>query len=591
MAGADTYTDLQVISQNSAIMHDALNRFNQLEQSAQDTSTDFYNNNLKYNNVITNVEYWAQQALDHGGLTDNDKWRITNKIYTKSASEDVSIYSQDSVLYNIMQNYTKWVGQLGSTPPQFGNPVSDTADTDYIHLRRGARTDVTDSMNGFLFYSKEYDALKETVKECINSASDYITILENELVAVNAIDAAQFLAPYRPLDNPNDFPNEFFYTSQVEMQAELIAKQAVQKSIADDLAKEIRYWKRVKKYVSVENLPDQNTFDFVGLEFVSLPLSPINWEVHYIWFDSKNRDYVIDLVFDGIPNLEEVYWVGNYKLDQGILINTVTMDGYTEDQAMGMPISDINYKHVILRSKFAILPNQLYELTLQLSNMSVDFFRFNRQVYPIPSQVDYFADNEIHVQFKPNIDLADEGIASFAVIKLDELEVKNLNNFQVVDINGNSLGVWYTHLESDLQTIAIKLSTSMVDRGGYNVVFSNLYYETGGMLMAGQNIITFVYSDPYPVKGLVGVYDKSLNIIALGWLPSSQSTVVGYNVYRKQSVGGNSKFFKLNKDAVVDEKFVDFTAENNKSYNYVVSAVDMNGNESIASNVLTIVKV
>ena len=581
-------TDVNVIQKNGAIVRTSLSQLQQLESNINSSSTSFYDVSFKYNNVVDNVEYWGNQALDNGGLNSNDKWRITNKIYSKGVNDSVEVYKDNAALYDIMKNYVRWVGELGSNPPEFGDRIGNTVESSYVHLRRGVRTDISDSITGTNFHSKEYDSIKATVRHSVENVDDYIASLDNELQKMLVLDVTKFLPKYDPLADPNVTPD--VYTTKVEMQAEILAKNAVKQIYINNVQKEIRFWKRVKKYVTVVDDVENNTYHFNGLEYVSNPLTFINFSVSNVWFDNTNKDYVIEVLFDAVPDLEEIFNIGNYKVNQGLLINTVTLDGYTADEVDQKGILEVNHKKVILRSKFVIMPNNIYTLTLSLPNLSLDHADFNRTAYPIPDRVMYFSDNEIHIRFKPNIDLISEGISGVAHFALNIIQVKLLSNYKIIDSAGNNIGIKQTYLESDEQTISIILQNSMVDRNGYNVILSGLYYETGGLLRSGYNTITFAFSDPYPLGSVVGLYDASHDVNVIGWLPSVQSDISGYNIYRSQVIGGNNKYFKLNNNITNQTRFVDFTAEYGKSYNYTVTVVDMLGAESFASNIVTLVK-
>ena len=60
------------------------------------------------------------------------------------------------------------------------------------------------------------------------------------------------------------------------------------------------------------------------------------------------------------------------------------------------------------------------------------------------------------------------------------------------------------------------------------------------------------------------------------------SALVGYNVYRATHAGG--PYTKLNSSAIEPTSYTDSTVQADQTYFYVVTAVDANGVESVASN-------
>ena len=68
--------------------------------------------------------------------------------------------------------------------------------------------------------------------------------------------------------------------------------------------------------------------------------------------------------------------------------------------------------------------------------------------------------------------------------------------------------------------------------------------------------------------------------IDLTWAPNSESDVAGYNVFRRS---GNGQLEKLNRELVPVPAFRDDSVQPGLKYVYVVSAVDLRGNESARS--------
>jgi fibronectin type 3 domain-containing protein len=74
--------------------------------------------------------------------------------------------------------------------------------------------------------------------------------------------------------------------------------------------------------------------------------------------------------------------------------------------------------------------------------------------------------------------------------------------------------------------------------------------------------------------------------VTLNW-KASTSTVVGYNVYRSTVKGRD--YAKINLALVVGTSYKDETVQSGTTYYYVTRAVDAKGNESVDSNVTTVV--
>jgi hypothetical protein len=78
-----------------------------------------------------------------------------------------------------------------------------------------------------------------------------------------------------------------------------------------------------------------------------------------------------------------------------------------------------------------------------------------------------------------------------------------------------------------------------------------------------------------------GVAAQATHTVALSW-GASTSSVAGYNVYRS-SVSGSS-YAKINSSLVGGVGFTDSNVQTGRTYYYVATAVDANGNESVYSN-------
>lgn len=70
------------------------------------------------------------------------------------------------------------------------------------------------------------------------------------------------------------------------------------------------------------------------------------------------------------------------------------------------------------------------------------------------------------------------------------------------------------------------------------------------------------------------------HVVSLRWNRST-SKVIGYNVYRRITVGG--EYTKLNPSLVKETSYADVTVQPGRTYSYAVSAVSFNNSESALS--------
>jgi hypothetical protein len=84
------------------------------------------------------------------------------------------------------------------------------------------------------------------------------------------------------------------------------------------------------------------------------------------------------------------------------------------------------------------------------------------------------------------------------------------------------------------------------------------------------------------IAGVLGAPVSEAATVVLAWDPSPDPQIIGYNVYRSESLG-TFAVSALNGSLVSDTTFTDSTLEWNRTYYYVVTAVNADGVESAPS--------
>lgn len=126
----------------------------------------------------------------------------------------------------------------------------------------------------------------------------------------------------------------------------------------------------------------------------------------------------------------------------------------------------------------------------------------------------------------------------------------------------NQMVVEACQLTPTVCTAATDLTTTFVDSGHLSAVIPV-------SMLASSGTIAIYISQP------VNAHSVSLN-----W--NESGTVAGYNLYRSTVSG--SGYVKINSTLITKMSAIDATVQNGKTYFYVATAVDANGNESPFSN-------
>jgi hypothetical protein len=123
---------------------------------------------------------------------------------------------------------------------------------------------------------------------------------------------------------------------------------------------------------------------------------------------------------------------------------------------------------------------------------------------------------------------------------------------------------------------------------GYSF-FVRTSYLAGASLFesADSNIIEIKPEDIFPPKApsaLISISGSKL--ISLSWEPNKENDLAGYRIWRR--LEGESDFFLLTSELFLESNFNDTKLEKNRKYEYTVTAVDKNGNESERSSTVSI---
>ena len=575
----------------SNVLENSLSFFQNVNGAVKEMMYQYIDKKREYDWAVQNIKKFKNQVLSIGGLDEEDTRRLKIDLYTRNAVPYTEKYKDNPALLDALMNYVRWVSMLGSEPPRFFSEDFPEVSGGLTHLRQGIKYDLNNIDGMIQALKRDFNMEKAKVRESIENAEQYKQEIENEIAAVEAINVEDYVAPVVPASGTPSGSTEFYHATKEEQDKERQIKTLAKETVLNNLRKDRDFWGRVVKHVQLYSGTgtdpyDLSDFTFSGLGYISSPGAQVSYEVDSVWFDEQNREYVIELLFDGLPNQASVFDLSLYKINQGVLINTITVDGYTEEQLKNFNLTNLNFRRVILRTKFGIIPNREYDIDVNLPNMASNFGNFIRRVYPKPARVSYFKDNELHIKFDANIDLDIEGIREETELVLDRIEVSKVENYSIVDSYGKDVPVVFALLESDLRTATLVLGNAMENRLGYIVTFQNFAFENGGAIRDVYNNISFSYSDPFPVLGLSGFYEKEHEVVILGWLPSVQE-VEGYNIYRKQSISGG--YEKLTEFPIVGERYIDATAKAGRRYDYVVTVVNMAGEESVNSEVFNII--
>lgn len=551
-----------------ATLKNSLNFFGDKLNMKDRLSIEFVQKTQEVKLAADKLSQYSSDILSDSSLDNEDKRRLSLGLNTRGIKTYKDKYKDNVQLLDKFKQYSKWSGALGFEPPAFSDDASGNS---LNHLRSGALTDIKEVASQLSSVDRDMSAFTHQLSDALKNASEYKEVLEEELEKVKNI-------VIKDDDPKKDFKNN------------------VKNITVSELEVRIDLWDRALEYVDIGENGDN--IKFTGLEYVADPTEPLVYKVDKVYFNESVREYVVELLFNFLVTRSYVTGteaINRYKIEPDILINSVEFGILLKEDSNGNLILDENnnpvfvdydYKRIILRTKFGIIPNTTYTSIVDFPNLDDASVDFTRAISPRIKTINYVTDNEIHVRFTSDIDIDIEGIREETKLILDRVTASNIDNYKITDTLGNKVDMSHVFLEDDLYTITIILEESMENKMGYKLEVKNLFFEKGGIIKEGDGIFNFVYSDPNPILGLTGLYDHVTNVVALIWLPSTQDGMAGYNIYRKAEA--ELKYTKVNESVVIDEKFVDGFIENNKSYKYAVTVVDMSGDESVFSPIFSI---
>ncbi len=141
--------------------------------------------------------------------------------------------------------------------------------------------------------------------------------------------------------------------------------------------------------------------------------------------------------------------------------------------------------------------------------------------------------------------------------------------------NNNELRIYTTTIPTDRRFVTfmhdkdyrISVACEMV---GYMQATQPSFYFGVDMDQAPEE------TPPFEPTGLQGVAGE--DSVLLTWNANVEQDLAGYNIYRAETSGG--PYTKVNASLVSQTRFIDRTVTNEITYCYVISAVDVDGNES-----------
>jgi hypothetical protein len=129
------------------------------------------------------------------------------------------------------------------------------------------------------------------------------------------------------------------------------------------------------------------------------------------------------------------------------------------------------------------------------------------------------------------------------------------------------------------------LSTGQTLSPGQSVALTVIFAPTSSGSVAGSVTVASDAPNSPTTLGLSGSGVQPAPVVhsvALSWVPSNSSSVVGYNIYRSSVSGGS--YTLVNSGSISQNNYVDSGLQSGTTYYYVATSVDLNNGESAFSS-------
>ncbi|MCF7794177.1 MAG: M20/M25/M40 family metallo-hydrolase [Candidatus Cloacimonetes bacterium] len=236
-----------------------------------------------------------------------------------------------------------------------------------------------------------------------------------------------------------------------------------------------------------------------------------------------------------------------------------------------------------------------------------DSFSFWTNGFPVV----YFEESEFSPNWHQPTDTIDNCDIDFCkeIAKLDLATIVSIDrkpnpveNFLIYDVgNGHDLQLeWDANTESDFDHYRIAVGLEPGAMNDFYIttetsflledLFNGLTYYVGIVAVDNEDFFSFEVEKsaipgfiPAVPQGVVA--EPALQSVLLAWQPNLELDLLGYNVYRSETMNGN--YTLLNSDPIQDEFYSDTDIVSGQYYYYFIKAEDLDQNESNQSDVVS----
>ena len=186
------------------------------------------------------------------------------------------------------------------------------------------------------------------------------------------------------------------------------------------------------------------------------------------------------------------------------------------------------------------------------------------------------------------------GAAKFSLINLDPQKYYSLTFYGGRSVTGSRISEYIIGEHSQLlESANNKTETSCFEKispeSNGTINFEMRKYNSSWAYLNALKIDVYsgLISDqqaPEPVTGIMGIYNDSVKSNMISWNENSEQDLSAYNIYRSLDQHMLINDSTLYRSGVVLNEFQDKFISSNSTYYYLVTAVDINGNESVPSS-------